>query len=115
MEKTRPYILSAFHILFAGYVAFVLLDAMRPGFVSNVFSIHWLLGIVVVLFGLLLVSDTYWEDSPRWVLWLGVVAGVFAAVATWNLATSLSDLRFIFVLVVFFLPMTALSHLSYHT
>src|SRR3989338_9261400 len=100
MEKTRPYLLSAFHILFAGYVAFVLLDALRPGFLSNVFSIHWLLGIVVVLFGLLLVSDTYWEDSPRWVLWLGVVAGGFSAFSTFYLATSFIELRFIFFLFV---------------
>ncbi len=98
------YLKSAFSIGLATYVLLILAESFQPGFVSNYFSAHWLLLLVLVLFIFLLQKDTSWKTSPVLErVMVFVLAGVFAVV-TWKMGRPLEELRILITLVVFALP-----------
>ncbi|HBL39902.1 TPA: hypothetical protein DDZ10_04535 [Candidatus Uhrbacteria bacterium] len=97
---------SAFLITLTTYLLLILAESLKPGFVSNYFSAHWLLLVSLVLFAGTVHRGKSLEISP-WLGWvLTTVVAIVAGVVTWNLGEPLGSLRPILTLLALALPFT---------
>jgi len=98
------FLSSAFKISLTTYLLLILAEVLQPGFVSNYFSAHWLLLIVVLLFLSLIYRGErlVFRSGVAWGLTL--VVAVIACVVTWRLGAPLQELRSLMSLVAFVLP-----------
>lgn len=90
----------------ASYILFILADFWRPGFVSWVFSVHWLL-LAAVIFGVLWAWSSEINETRQNRL-LGILLklslGVILLIVLWREGGVFGDFRIILALIGFFLP-----------
>ena len=104
------YLASAYIISAATYLFLLLLDALRPGFVSYQFSAHWLLLLVILLAALLSARQYVFASHVRVERIIVVCASIVVAGATWFYGRSLGDAWLLLVLLS-----AAIPPLIYHT
>ena len=96
---------TGFYMSLFSYVAFWMMDILRPGFVSRSFSVHLFL-LATVIFGIwwgMTVKD--YTDRP-WLQMLTTVAfGIILSVITWRFGEGFDALRPLMTLVAFFTPL----------
>ncbi len=89
-------------VSFFSYLFFLMLEYLRPGFVSNYLSVHLFL-IPAIIFGILWArkSPSYPFSSFLFPLSISILFSVF----TWREGRAFEDYRVLMTLVAFFLPM----------
>lgn len=93
----------------ASYVLFLMVDALRPGFVARYFSVHIFL-LAAILFGIWWVLVAEPKPGRAWSAWfLGTLFGILFAMVTWSLGTGFHEYRVLVTALAFFVPFLASS------
>ncbi len=100
----------AAHVSIALYVALLLAEYFRPGFVSTVMNVHvmW-----VVIVPLVLMSDMHTSPSPSFVRrgvsgFILVLFGIVLALIVWHVGEVFEGMRFWFAIAVGLAPLAFL-------
>jgi hypothetical protein len=94
--------LFAFRTTGLTYLFLLLAEYLRPGFVSMVFQVHWVLLLLFVLFGMLLFTPQETEKMTRFE---GLVFACFVAVLLWGMREDFGGMTFLLILGAFALPL----------
>ncbi len=87
----------AFWTALVSYVIFAFVDFWRPGFVSDIFSVHWFLAVTVV-FGVLTIfipASSRFKPADQWLapyLLAGFI-GLLLSILVWRVGTVFGDWR----------------------
>ena len=84
------------------YLGLVFLEYLRPGFVANVFSVHWIL-VVAAVFGVWWYKDAS-DKSGRADLTLVTFVGLVFAALVWVEGSVFGDARLFIALAALVLP-----------
>lgn len=104
---------TAFWTAVVSYVFFAFADFWRPGFVSDIFSVHWILAVALI-FGSLSIfvpASSRFKPADRW-FWpyfLAVMIGLFLAMMVWRVGTIFGDWRVFLSLVSLVAPCVVLN------
>ena len=88
----------------SSFLVFLIADLLRPGFVSNYFSVHWILLVAVG-------SGLWWaigkrngEDRPVFQIVVAFFLGMALAMVAWRIGEGFGEYIFLVVVVAFLTP-----------
>lgn len=88
----------------SSFLVFLIADLLRPGFVSNYFSVHWIL-LVVVGSGLWwALGERHGENRPVFQILVAFCLGMALATVAWRIGEGFGEYVFLVVVVAFLTP-----------
>lgn len=99
----------AWKVFFGSWIGFLLLEFLRPGFVTAVFSVHWFLLAAFICAGVSLFDTSPFAGPPTGQEWrkggvFSVVIGAILSILVWRIGAAFGDMRIFFALLAFVLP-----------
>ena len=86
-------------------MTFLFLDVLRPGFVSDVFSVHWfLLGALVCGAAAISITPPAMEGKGVAKIVGTLLAGTILSLLVWRAGEAFGDLRIFLAILAFVLP-----------
>lgn len=108
----------AWKVFFASWVGFLFLDFLRPGFVSQVFFVHWFLIAALACSGASLANTSLAMGSlPAGKAGKGggrigaILSGIVFAILVWRAGDAFGDLRIFLAILALVLPWLLLNAL----
>ena len=104
---------TIFWTALVSYVFFAFADFWRPGFVSDIFSVHWFLAVTIIS-GILLIfipASSRFKPADQWFApyLLATFIGLLSAMMVWRIGTVFGDWRVFLSLVSLVAPSVLLS------
>ncbi len=99
---------TAFYTSLATYLILILLEYKSAGFVSYVFSVHWVL-LLTLIFGTLYASTRPQPINYRWYYLPALAIGLVLAVIMWRQGVVFGELRLLLSLGCLILPVWTVS------